>query len=256
MSKKHGMLSFIKYHITTIICSFLAISTVGQGRLANEHGLHVISTKAELLQCIKKDARNTMLDVRKHIPGILLDLKYSTDQNFLHRKLYPRLQTTYLRKPATEALARVQNALAKKGLGLKIWDAYRPYPITVQMWEAIPDERYAANPKYGSGHNRGVAVDLTLVNLQSGEELDMGTGFDHFSDTAHVDFKDLPARVLENRELLQQLMEAQGFKVLNTEWWHFYLPNTKDYDLMGISFSDLKKLGLRNQYKNKVPNHP
>lgn len=213
----------------------------------NPYNLQIISTIPEFKQACRQNTLNEMWDLRDHIPSIRLDLKYSTKDNFLHHELYPHLTTSYLRKPAAEALAAVQKELAGQGLGLKIWDAYRPYPVTVQMWEAVPDERYAANPKYGSGHNRGVAVDLTLVNLQTGSELDMGTGFDHFSDTAHIDFKQLPANVLANRKLLQTTMEKHGFNVLNTEWWHFYLPNAKDYALLGISFANLRK--MKRHYK-------
>ncbi|MBC7867092.1 MAG: peptidase M15, partial [Gloeobacteraceae cyanobacterium ES-bin-316] len=107
---------------------------------------------------------------------------------------------------------------------------------------------YAANPKYGSGHNRGIAVDLTLINLTTKKELNMGTGFDHFSDTAHVNFTALPADVLANRRLLQSLMETSGFKILETEWWHFYLPDAKKYDLMDLSFKQLEKIYKSGSY--------
>jgi D-alanyl-D-alanine dipeptidase len=140
------------------------------------------------------------------------------------------------------ALAKVQQQLRHHNVGLKIWDAYRPYSVTEKMWEPLKDERYVANPKYGSGHNRGVAVDLTLVDVTTGKELDMGTGFDHFSDTAHVSFKALSANVLANRALLQQHMEAAGFVVLETEWWHFYIPDTRKYALLNLTFRQLKKI--------------
>ena len=88
------------------------------------------------------------------------------------------------------------------------------------MWEPIKDERYVADPKKGSGHNRGIAVDLTLINLKTKEELPMGTGFDNFSDTAHQTFTALPEQILQNRNLFKNFMEKYGFKALETEWWH------------------------------------
>ncbi len=128
------------------------------------------------------------------------------------------------------------------GLGLKIFDAYRPYSVTEKMWLPVQDDRYAADPKKGSGHNRGVAVDLTLIYLATGEELNMGTGFDNFSDTAHHAFTNLPEDILQNRLLLKKNMEQYGFKALDTEWWHYSLPNAKDFELLDIDF---KKLELK-----------
>ena len=126
-------------------------------------------------------------------------------------------------------------------MGLKIFDAYRPYSVTVKFWELVKDERYVAHPGKGSGHNRGIAVDLTIIDLASGQELDMGTGFDNFSDTAHSDYTQLPEKVLQNRQLLRSLMEKNGFKVLETEWWHFYLPGSNHYEILDIPFNKLKK---------------
>jgi len=127
-------------------------------------------------------------------------------------------------------------------MGIKIWDAYRPYSVTEKMWELVKDDRYAADPKFGSGHNRGIAVDLTIIDLSTGKELDMGTGFDNFSDTAHHDFKNLPANVLQNRLVLRSVMEKHGFKALETEWWHYYFINGKDYELLDIPFEELYRI--------------
>ena len=149
---------------------------------------------------------------------------------------------TFMRKAAVEGLVKVQKELNEKGFGLKIFDAYRPYSVTEKFWELVKDERYVANPAKGSGHNRGIAVDLTIVNLTTHEELDMGTGFDNFSDTAHSNYKQLPATVLQNRQLLRSLMEKNGFKVLETEWWHFYLPGSEKYEILDIKFKELNRL--------------
>jgi D-alanyl-D-alanine dipeptidase len=106
----------------------------------------------------------------------------------------------------------------------------------------VKDDRYAADPKKGSGHNRGIAVDLTLIDLDTKKELDMGTGFDNFSDTAHHSFKKLPTDVLLGRIVLKLAMENHGFKALDTEWWHYYFVNGKDFELLDINFEQLTKL--------------
>ena len=127
-------------------------------------------------------------------------------------------------------------------LGLKIFDGYRPYSVTEKMWEPIKDDRYVADPKKGSGHNRGIAVDLTVINLKTKEELPMGTGFDNFSDTAHQTFKALPEQILQNRNLLKDAMEKYGFKSLETEWWHYSLPNAKYFEILDLGFKKLRKI--------------
>jgi zinc D-Ala-D-Ala dipeptidase len=104
------------------------------------------------------------------------------------------------------------------------------------------DDRYVADPKKGSGHNRGIAVDLTIVNLQTAEELPMGTGYDNFSDTAHHTFTSLPEKILQNRNLLKALMEKYGFKLFETEWWHYSLPDPKNFEILDIPFKKLGKL--------------
>jgi len=117
------------------------------------------------------------------------------------------------------------------------------------MWEKVKDDRYAADPSKGSGHNRGAAVDLTLINLKTKKELPMGTGFDNFTDSAHPGFNQLPDSILANRNLLKSVMEKYGFKQLSTEWWHFYLPNSTSFELLDISFADLKKMGKKSSKK-------
>lgn len=160
----------------------------------------------------------------------------------MKQRLYPPLTTTYLRKAAADSLLAVQKELNKNGWGLKIFDAYRPYSVTERMWEPVQDDRYAADPRKGSGHNRGIAVDLTIIDLSTKKEFDMGTGFDNFSDTAHHAFTQLPSAVLQNRQLLKKIMEDHGFKALDTEWWHYYLPNSRQYELLDIPFARLKKM--------------
>jgi D-alanyl-D-alanine dipeptidase len=215
---------------------------MAQTKITNKYGLVIIKSTKILQKQTLIDPGKKMIDLHRFIPNIRLDLKYSTDQNFMHQKLYPAVATTFLRKPAAEKLKNIVNELKSRNLNLKIFDAYRPYSITEKMWGKVKDDRYAADPSKGSGHNRGTAVDLTLIDATTGEELPMGTGFDNFSDTAHSDFKNLSPEILRNRDLLKTIMEKYGFKQLSTEWWHFYLPNSSSFELLDISFAGLKKL--------------
>lgn len=189
-----------------------------------------------------QDSLKRMIELKTIIPGIVYDLRYATTHNFMNRLMYPRkTTTTFLRLPAAKALFNVQSELQKQNMGLKIFDAYRPYSVTVKFWELVKDERYVAHPAKGSGHNRGVAVDLTIINLSTGTELEMGTGFDNFSDTAHHSFTNLPAGVLQNRNLLRNLMEKNGFKFYPEEWWHYSLPDAAKYEILDIDFRKLKR---------------
>ncbi|MBS1759793.1 MAG: M15 family metallopeptidase [Bacteroidetes bacterium] len=192
-------------------------------------------------QC-KEDTLKRMVELKKLIPSLVYDLRYASTHNFMNRLMYPQnTKITFLRLSAAKALQQVQEELSKQGLGLKIFDAYRPYSVTEKFWELVKDERYVANPAKGSGHNRGAAVDLTIIHLTNAAELNMGTGFDNFTDTAHQTFTKLPEEVLKNRLLLKSIMEKHGFLALETEWWHYYLPDSKKYELLNIPFKKLAK---------------
>ncbi|HEX4373557.1 MAG TPA: M15 family metallopeptidase [Puia sp.] len=207
-----------------------------------QDSLHVIKNTDDLQQTIKTDPNKQMIDVQKLIPNIALDLRYATENNFMHRVMYPEIPDfTFLRLPAAKALLQVQKELSKKGLGLKIFDAYRPYFVTEKFWELVHDERYVANPKKGSGHNRGIAVDLTIIDLKTKKELKMPTGFDNFTDSAHHDFANLPNEILTNRKLLKETMKKYGFVEFPTEWWHYSLPNPEKYEVLNLSFAELEK---------------
>lgn len=208
----------------------------------NQFGVRVIGSRQQLEKNILGDPAKALVDIKERIPGIVVDLRYAGTRNFMHQQLYPSVSTTYLRKPVADALALAQKELNKKGLGLKIFDAYRPYSISKKIWDLVKDERYAASPKKGSRHNRGIAVDLTLINLTSNEELNMGTDFDNFSDSAHHAFTRLPATVLQNRRLLRSTMQKYGFEAQTTEWWHYSIHHLKYFEVLDISFTDLAKI--------------
>jgi len=208
----------------------------------SKYGVTYIDDKKTFLSTIEKDSLKQMVELKSLMPNIRYELRYAGTNNFTGKRLYSKtLKNTYLRRPAAMALSKVQADLNQKGFGLKIFDAYRPYGVTVKFWEMIKDERYVANPSKGSGHNRGLAVDLTIIDLKTGKELDMGTAFDNFTDTAHHVFTQLAQSVLENRKLLKETMLKHGFELFDTEWWHYSWPNDRNYEVLDLDFKKLKR---------------
>lgn len=237
--------------LTTLIAGFAVCVFNYQCLQAqpNEYGLQVIKTKKEYKKTIAADSLKRMVDLAKYIPGIQFDLRYSGHNNFMQTRLYPVIKTTYARLAVAQKLLALQNELQPQGLRLKIFDAYRPYSVTVQMWQPVKDSRYAADPRQGSGHNRGIAIDLTIVNANDSVAYNMGTDFDNFTDTAHHNFKNLDPLILQNRAFLKSKMEKYGFIALETEWWHYYLPGAKNFELMNLPFHTLQKLSNPKQVK-------
>lgn len=153
-------------------------------------------------------------------PRPLFELRYASPYNFLGTTLYPTLNAQ-LRCPVALALQQVQRDLAAEGLGLKVWDAYRPLTVQQQMWDAIRDPRYVSDPAVNAGrHTRGTAVDVTLVDRR-GKELPMPTDFDDFSEAAHLDAPGISSERAANARRLRQAMERRGFRSFPTEWWHY-----------------------------------
>lgn len=151
---------------------------------------------------------------------IRLDIRYATDNNFMKQVIYDCGRCFY-RPQVARALLKVHQGLKPQGLGLKMYDCYRPEPYQQRLWDVLPDPRYVANPKRGSLHSRGAATDLTIVKLDTGEELNMGTTYDFFGEEAYTTATNLPVEVMANRKLLQVVMRKHGFLTIRTEWWHF-----------------------------------
>jgi zinc D-Ala-D-Ala dipeptidase len=224
-----------------IYCRVYTLATIAFCTNVEAQELEIVKKEKNYRQKIKEDTLKRMVELRSISPTLDYDLRYATKNNFTKQQLYKNGKSTFLRMPAANALKKVQEELAAKGYGLKIFDAYRPHSVTRKMWELIHDERYVANPSKGSGHNRGLSVDLTLVDLKTGKELDLGTGFDNFTDSAGHSFTNLPADVMQNRKLLKEVMEKHGFKPLQTEWWHYSWPNDRNYEVLDIDFKKLRK---------------
>ncbi len=198
------------------------------------NALHVLDAR-EYRQSVARDPELRLVDLEPL--AIPLDIRYATPDNFMKRTLYPRAKA-FLRAPAARALQEVQRELAPRGIGIKVYDAYRPYAVTVAMWEPIRNPDYVADPKKGSRHNRGAAVDLTLIDLKTGEELPMPTPYDDFTPRAALAFTDLPAEALANRALLRDVMTKHGFDPLPSEWWHYDFRGWERFDLLDVSFDD------------------
>ncbi len=171
---------------------------------------------------VKSDFDNESWGEITESSGIKLDLRYSTKNNFTKKQIYncPRC---FLRPEAAKKLKQIQKDIKERyNLGLIIYDCYRPRPAQQKLWDIVPNPNYVTNPKKGSMHNRGLAVDVGLVDKE-GRVIDMGTDFDYFGKEAHHDFYGLDKKVLKYRGFLKKLMDLHGFKSIRTEWWHYSL---------------------------------
>lgn len=184
-----------------------------------------------------------LVDIQSVIPRIQVDLKYATADNFTGQIVYD-FQCCLLLREAALRLRDVQDELETMGLGLKIWDGYRPVAAQWKFWELVPDERYVSDPRKGGRHTRGTAVDVTLITKE-GQELLMPSAFDDFSEKAHRNYMDAPPEAIQNRELLQRVMENHGFVGLKTEWWHFDMVGWENFPPIGVS-----NLNGENSMKN------
>jgi D-alanyl-D-alanine dipeptidase len=181
-----------------------------------------------------------LVELKKLDFTIRLDMRYATDNNFTKHTVYP-FAKCFLRKPVAEALARVESALRIQDLSLKVFDCYRPLSVQKTFWNLVPDERYVADPKKGSRHNRGAAVDLTLVEARSGKDVEMPSEFDDFSEKAHRNYKKMSKVARRNMKTLEKAMVKEGFIPFDTEWWHFDYQGWEKYDLLDVPFSAFPK---------------
>ena len=171
-------------------------------------------------------AEDAFVRVTKYIPEIRQELPYATEDNFTGQVIYD-FPDAYLRWGTVKKLRAVSDELAQMGLGLKIWDGFRPVSAQFRLWQVCPTPTYVANPEKGfSSHSRGNTVDLTLVD-EVGRELEMPTAFDDFTAKADRDYSDCSETAAENARLLERMMEKHGFSGYFGEWWHF--TDTQDY---------------------------
>lgn len=204
----------------------------------NQYGLEVVESRGTYRALVVADPSQVLVPVAQAAPEVVLDVRYATANNFMKRQLYPAAEA-WLRCDAAKALAAAQRELSARGLGLKVFDAYRPYAVTEAMWEPWKDPDYVADPARGSRHNRGAAVDVTLVELATGEELPMPTGYDDFTPAAWHDHAGASAESAQNRAILRGVMEKHGFLALPSEWWHYDYAGWERYHLLNLDHADL-----------------
>ena len=180
-----------------------------------------------------------LINIKTIIPNIVVDIKYATADNFTKKIVYPSDQC-YLIDTVAQALKLAAQDFSDLGYVIKIWDGYRPLKMQHIFWKLVPDPNYVADPKQGSRHNRGCAVDVTLVD-DAGQELDMGTSFDDFTTKAHRDYSNFSPVVLKNRQILQTIMEKHGFMGWHKEWWHFDFKDWEQHPILDIPFEDLER---------------
>jgi D-alanyl-D-alanine dipeptidase len=181
-----------------------------------------------------------LVEVAALDPGIKLDVRYATADNFMHRALYSQARV-FLQRPAAEALVRAHRALREQGYGLLLFDGYRPWRVTKMMWDATPKAQrdFVANPQKGSKHNRGCAVDLSMYHLDSGREAEMPSAYDEFSPRADPGYTGGTAEQRARRDLLRRAMEKEGFTVEPNEWWHFNCRDWHSYPILDVPFEAL-----------------
>ncbi len=174
------------------------------------------------------------VDITSLSNDFVLDMRYATSNNFLKEKVYPCAKC-YVRKNVANALLQANKDLMKEGYRIKLFDCYRPHSIQKKMWKIFPNPGYVADPKGGSVHNRGAAVDLSIVRLDGGA-IDMGTDFDHFGKEAHHSYSMLSKTVLGHRKLLKEIMQKNGFTTIRTEWWHYNYKSGKSYKISDFTW--------------------
>ncbi|MCK5824409.1 MAG: M15 family metallopeptidase [Ichthyobacteriaceae bacterium] len=226
-------------NILKLLFIAIALSVNVNAQQINKYGLKVVSNIETYNAQVKENPNNKLVDLENIIENIALDIVYATPNNFTGEIIYSAPKA-YLRKPVAYALLKVEEELNIQGLGLKILDAYRPYRATVKFYNVYEDKTFVASPRTGSIHNRGGAVDLTLINLKTGKELQMPTPFDEFTKRASHLCTDLPKQAIINRNMLKEIMYKHGFLDYVDEWWHYSYFKAKDFDVLDISFDELK----------------
>lgn len=186
----------------------------------SSYGLPVANDPTVYSRLVEQDSDNMLHDLRELIPSAKFDVTYAGANNFLGRKIYPAADV-FMRRPAALALVRVAERLRPLGLGLLLFDAYRPYSVTVTFYEEVRDTTFVADPRKGSKHNRGMAIDLSLFDLKTGEPLEMPSKYDEASERAWHSYSGGDTKALANRQILKEAMLAEGFQVFVWEWWHY-----------------------------------
>ncbi|WP_093025795.1 M15 family metallopeptidase [Pustulibacterium marinum] len=220
--KKYIVLLFL-----VIACSETKKETSKIVQNTDEIGFNIEEQKDSIITIKKQEpslaevADTTFVRLANYSDDFFYDMRYATDNNFLKSQVYDCAEC-YTRAKTAQQLIKANEEFMKDGYHIKFYDCYRPLDVQKKMWKIVPNAMYVANPAKGSIHNKGGAVDITLVD-SSGNELPMGTGFDFFGQKAHHTYNDLPEEILSNRKYLKSTMEKYGFQAIESEWWHYNL---------------------------------
>jgi D-alanyl-D-alanine dipeptidase len=221
--------------IAPLVLALLAAGPAGSPGVA---GKKPLPTPPKTLTAESSTSGETdpLVDATTVVPGLEVELRYATANNFLHRAVYPKGARCFLRASVAKRLAVAARWLAPKGYRLKVWDCYRPRSVQQAMWKIYPHAGYVADPKTGSDHNRGTAVDLTLLT-KDGAPVEMPTDFDSFEQAAHQGDPSSSQIAQANRERLHHAMRQAGFYAINHEWWHYNAPQAKTYAILDASLT-------------------
>lgn len=194
------------------------------------------------LPAMSGNAVGPLVSLAQAVPGIRLDIRYATTDNFMGMPVYDRA-CAFARPVVAEALGRVHAALAARGFGLTVYDAYRPWAVTKLFWDVVPTEFHAfvADPAVGSKHNRGCAIDLSLCDAATGDPVDMPSRYDEPTARAHSEYRGGTSRQRWHRDVLRAAMEAEGFSVQADEWWHFDFHAWQEYPIENVNFAALAR---------------
>lgn len=233
------------------VCLFITcLSGSVSGQYGNEdlpvsrYGLPVVKGTEVYEKIIRQNPNNAMLDMRKILPSARFDVTYAGTNNFLKRQIYPTADL-FMRAPAARALVKVSKILRKKGYGLLLFDGYRPYSITELFYEEIKDTTFVADPRKGSKHNRGMAIDLTMTDLKTGQPVLMPSGYDEAGQRAYHNYNGGDPVALQNRAILRDAMLKAGFRIFIYEWWHYDFKGWEACKTYDIWHDEIRKVNER-----------
>lgn len=238
--KKNNGLTNMRKLLSIVLFLPIFLQAQEQTLPVSKYGLPVINDIGLYKKLVVADPDNEMIDLRELIPGAKFDVRYATANNIVKKQVYPAADV-FMRKPAALALLKAQEQLNKLGYGLLFYDGYRPYAVTVLFYETIKDTTFVADPRKGSRHNRGMAIDLSLYDLQTGQPLVMPSGYDETTERSFHDYLGADSIAKSNRKILRTTMEAVGFDIYKWEWWHYDFKGWQDAAVYDIWHNKIRK---------------
>lgn len=216
----------------------------------SKYGLQVIEKKKSYKQLVERDSQQELVDLKTLVPDAIIDVRYATKNNLIGQKIYPRAEV-FLRKPAALALQSVNERLKSQGYGLVLHDGYRPYAVTELFYEKIQNTTYVADPRKGSRHNRGMAIDLSMYSLATGQIVSMPSGYDETTERAWHSYENTSEEAKRHRDILKKAMLEAGFEIYVWEWWHYDFQGWQECPVFNISHRKIKKANQELLNKQK-----